>query len=61
MAFTIKELREMTKLAGCRALLDPGDFEQSRQLMSSEGVVHSSSCSLEALSFRSTTTKEATD
>lgn len=35
VAFTIKELREMTKLAGCRALLDPGDFEQCRQLMSS--------------------------
>ena len=34
MAFTIKELREMTKLTGCRPELDPADFVATRDLIS---------------------------
>jgi len=33
VAFTIKELREMTKLPGCRPVLDPRDFDAVRDLL----------------------------
>ena len=33
MAFTIKELREMTKLPGCRPDLSPEDFDAIRSLV----------------------------
>ena len=33
VAFTIKELREMTKLLGCRPVLDPHDFDAVRDLL----------------------------
>ena len=35
VAFTIKELREMTKLPGCRSRVDPRDFEDIKDLLSS--------------------------
>lgn len=36
VAFTIKEFREMTKLPGCRALLDRADFEEVRDIAAGE-------------------------
>ena len=33
VAFTIKELREMTRLPGCCPILDPKDFESHGHLM----------------------------
>ena len=35
VAFTIKELREMTKLPGCRTRINPGDFSEVRELLTS--------------------------
>ena len=35
VAFTIKELREMTKLPGCRPRINPGDMGQARDLLAS--------------------------
>lgn len=35
VAFTIKELREMTKLAGCKAVFDPEDFKMVQEKIAS--------------------------
>lgn len=39
VAFTIKELREMVHLAGCRPNLQPSDFHHLRQLIPSESLL----------------------
>ena len=36
VAFTIKELREMTKLAGCKAVFDPDDFQTIQEKIASK-------------------------
>ena len=36
MSFTIKELREMTKLPGCKAVFDPEDFRTVEEKISSK-------------------------
>ena len=38
VSFTIKELREMIRLPGCRTVLDPKDFAPVRELLS--GIRH---------------------
>ncbi|PFX31886.1 NADPH:adrenodoxin oxidoreductase, mitochondrial [Stylophora pistillata] len=35
VSFTIKELREMTKLPGCKAMFDPQDFREIQEKLSS--------------------------
>ena len=35
VAFTIKELREMTKLSGCKAVFYPEDFETLQEKIAS--------------------------
>ena len=34
ISFTIKELREMTKLPGCRAVFEPDDFQPIQEIIS---------------------------
>lgn len=36
VSFTIKELREMTKLEGCKAVFDPDDFRMIQEKLSSK-------------------------
>ena len=33
ISFTIKELREMTKLPGCRPVFDPEDFQPIQEMI----------------------------
>ena len=39
VAFSIKELREMTKLPGCRAELNPSDFEGLQEKIPGESFI----------------------
>lgn len=38
MSFTIKELREMTKLEGCKAAFDPDDFRTIQEKLASRFI-----------------------
>ena len=38
MSFTIKELREMTKLEGCKAVFDPDDFRTIQEQLPSRFI-----------------------
>ena len=38
MSFTIKELREMTKLEGCKAAFDPDDFRTIQEKLASKFI-----------------------
>ena len=40
VSFTIKELREMTKLEGCKAAFDPDDFRTIRQEKLASRFIH---------------------
>ena len=40
VAFTIKELRELTKLPGCYSVLNPKDFDVVRNSLASKFVVN---------------------
>ena len=41
MSFTIKELREMTKLEGCKAVFDPDDFRTIQEQLPSRFTLFS--------------------
>lgn len=38
MSFTIKELREMTKLEGCKAAFEPDDFRTIQEKLASKFI-----------------------